>query len=818
MKRFLAMVLVAGVFLFSGAPFVFANYEVTDHTYIRTDQVYATREEAVAIFVRAIGWENEKANTAVLKRFRDAGKIAAAYTREIALAVEKGIVSGYEDDTFRPTGRIKRAEALVILDRILSGRSLPEKVDLTFVDTPIWAEKEIDRLARAGLVRGYGNGFMGSGDPLTREQTEVLAFRATRMLGPTGDFYDYANEKWLEETEIPEGRVVWSDAYAIHQELMQEIGDIIYSLYRTQNKGEVSFPQGSSEQKIVDVFTAGGNVIHRDQLGLTPIKETMEAIDSVEDLKEYIRTMGALEKDGFHGLLPLAVEVNVYDSTRYLPVFSECYLGLNADMVKGKDGTNVLAAYQDYLEDLFSLYGYDCAKERAEKVAALCGELARVSMPLEEHNNIEENYCVYSMEEAGQIFSHCGMMPYLHELGLDNAKELVIYDLPLAKKVNEICTEENLELLKDYLRASVMDGAALYLNTESFLIWRGYQDALNGTESQASPGDYAVQFVEELLGWDLATLYVKEYASAQTKTAVEEMTREILEIYRRRIQKNTWMADKSRQMALKKLEQLEVRVGYPSDLEEYPDKKYRIRSVRDGGNLIEYRRDYCHRYYETSAELLKKSGTKKNRRWSMLPQTVNAMYEPSSNSITIPMGILKEPFYDGDAGKEWNLGAIGSVIAHEISHALDAVGSRFDEKGNLAPWWQPKDEAAFSGICKQVELAYSSIEVLPGIHVNGKATLSENIADLAGMSCILEVAGEGNPRLEDLFLAYASIWRMKATDGYRNRMLMTDTHSPDKVRVNRVLSNHDAFVKYYDLEEGDGMYLPEEERLRIWNR
>lgn len=202
----------------------------------------------------------------------------------------------------------------------------------------------------------------------------------------------------------------------------------------------------------------------------------------------------------------------------------------------------------------------------------------------------------------------------------------------------------------------------------------------------------------------------------------------------------------------------------------------------------------------------------------MVPQTVNAMYEPSSNSITIPAGILRAPFYNPGACKERNLGGIGSVIAHEISHALDDVGSRFDENGNLDPWWQPEDEVAFSKICKDVETAYSAIEVLPGYPINGKLTLSENLADLAGMSCLLDVAGSGNPRLEELFFGYAAIWRTKASDNYTRIMLQTDTHSPDKIRVNRVLSNFAVFQNFYGIREGDGMYLPKEKQIQIWNR
>ncbi len=816
MKQVLALLLATGLLLCSFTPFAYADYATFDETYIKENPVYASREEAIASFMRTIGADSSSANSKSLMQFRDYGKISSSYTREIASAVDAGIISGYEDGTLRPQEAITRVEALVILNRILSERSLPDRVDLAFFDTPIWAEDEIARLTKAGIVKGYGDGYLGANDFLTREQTASLTERAQRLLGPAEDFYEYANEDWLSSAKIPEGYPAWSDSYRINQAIMKETGEIIYTINRKRNKDGIVFPAGSSEQKIADVFSAGGNTVFRDSLGLAPAQTYLNQIDTVKDMTSLLGVMADLEKNGFHGLLPLSVSVNAMNSSQYILTFSECYTGMNADLVH-QDQKRAVSAYRTYLTELFTLFGYQDAENRGEQVTAFCLRLAEKALPLVEQHDFEKNYVILDEKSIKNTLSNLSFSSYTKELGFSNCSALAVYDLPLAKEINAVFQKENLELIKDYLRASVMDGSALFLNTSAFSVWEKYQNTLNGTQTQASPADYAVQFVEELLPWDLASLYVKNYASPSAKEKVEAMTKEILLAYQNRVRVNSWMSPKSKQTALKKLQNIQIRVGYPDEIASYPDSGYQIKSTMNGGNLLEYRTAYCRRHFEAGAKLLAK-GTPDKTSWNMVPQTVNAMYDPSSNSITIPSGILRPPFYDPDASRERNLGGIGSVIAHEISHALDDMGSRFDENGNLNPWWQPEDELAFSQICKDVENAYSGIEVLPGHRINGKLTLNENIADLAGMSCLLDVVGSGNPRLEELFLGYASIWRTKATDSYTHLMLQTDTHAPDKIRVNRILSNFEVFQRFYGIQEGDGMYLPKEKQIQIWNR
>ncbi|MBQ2614514.1 MAG: S-layer homology domain-containing protein [Clostridia bacterium] len=810
MKRIVAMLLIVGMMLTFSAPFVFAENGRYVSGGTVTEEGFATREEAVASLVRSAVTVGFATDGSLLNQFADAAEVHPAYRKEMTIALANGWLMGYEDQTLRPKAEITRLEALVLLKRILGERTLPKGNPQGFVDLPDWAKDDIRILDEAGIVKGYGDGILGAEDLLTATQLSLFAERTARMTGPWGDFYEYVNQDWLKETELLPGQNSWSNLDAIHSMRMKEIGEIVYSLHRRSVKDQEVFPKGSSEQKIADVFAAAGNTAFRDSLGLEPAKEYLLQIDGVKNMKDLLTVMAKLESNGFHGLFPLSLTVDMHDSTRYILTFSECYTGMNVSLLQSEDAEKTVAAYRSYLENLFRLFAMEDAKTRAKAVAALCLELGKASMSMEAHNDIAANDTVLNAREREKTFARLDVNAYLKALGFETQAELLVYDLPLAKKTDSLWKKQNLELLKDYLRASVLDGAAIYLNTDAFLVWREYQDTLNGVESGVLPGDYAMSMVQELLGWDIAKIYVERFASPKEKQEVEAIAQRILEAYRERLSRNTWMSEESRAVALRKIENLKVRVAYPEDMEGYLDEKYEILSIREGGNLLQYRTDYCKRYFETAAEKLKKNIPVNRDAWNILPQTVNALYEPSSNSVTIPAGILDAPIYYSGGSVESKLGSIGGVIAHEISHALDSLGSQFDENGNLNNWWLNEDKAAFDAICERVIKAYEKISI------HGVRTLAENLADLAAMECVLDIAGRDNPRLGDLFGSYAVAWRNKTTPTYLKWQLMGDTHAPDKVRVNRVLSNFDAFANFYGLEEGDGMYIPPEERIAIW--
>lgn len=811
MKRISAVVML--IFILNFTSICFAEYTAIDNTYVPRDRNYSTREEAVSEFVKAAGADVLKADKKILTQFKDYGKIAGVYSDAVAAAVEQGMVSGYEDGYFRPQAAISRAEAFVILNRILETRSLPVKYSKSFSDMPDWAKKDIDRLSAAGIVKGYGDGRFGAEDLLTSEQTAILAERAARLTGPTGDYYEYVNDGWLRKTMIPKDRITWSDISEISAATMKQIGEIVYSLNRRKYREHEEFEEGTSEQKIADVFAAAGNTAYRDDIGRKPIAEFLNEIDVADNMYTLLKVMADLEKSGFRGLISPRISTDLNNSSKYTIVFSECYTGIEPIQAHGDDRNLYKSAYKKYISRLFELNGADrkTSEERAAAVSELCLELAKAS-----NSSTVDTRKTYNPSERRRIFTKIDSDKFLKQFGFPTDCSAVINDIAAAEKANSIWNQQNIGLIKDYLRASVLDNTAMYLDSETFLIWRDYKDEISGTKSGALPADYAVSVTEELLGWDLAKLYTEKYASQEDKVEVEKITNKIVFAYRRLLEETPWLSDNTKKIATKKITKMKIRVGYPDDIDKYADKDYKIRGMRDGGNLVEYRVQYSKRYFEAAAQHLN-SGTEAGKDvWNMLPQTVNAMYEPTSNSITIPAGMIRYPLYDKGASFETNLGGIGTVIAHEVSHALDSSGARFDEDGNFRNWWNERDKNAFDGICREVEREYGKIEILPGEYIDGKATLAENLADIAGMECILETAGKNNPRIGDIFKSYAKIWRSKSNEAYTRIQLKYDNHSPDKVRVNRVLSNFEEFDDFYGVRPDDLMYLPIEERIRIW--
>ena len=273
------------------------------------------------------------------------------------------------------------------------------------------------------------------------------------------------------------------------------------------------------------------------------------------------------------------------------------------------------------------------------------------------------------------------------------------------------------------------------------------------------------------------------------------------------------MSPETKANAIKKLDTMTIKIGYPDKWMDYTDLD--IKSIEEGSSLVENVFNIADWSYAKQVESLNQPVDKTT--FLISPQTVNACYNPSANDITFPAAILEVPYYDIHQSREANLGGIGAVIAHEISHAFDTNGSHFDEKGNVANWWTEQDYTKFEENTKKVRIFYSQIEVLPGQRVNGDLTVSENIADITAISCMLDILNkEKNPDYKAFFESWAKVWRIKSSEAYTEQLLQLDAHSPGKVRANAVVQQFEEFYEAYDVKEGDGMYVKPEDRLKIY--
>lgn len=321
-----------------------------------------------------------------------------------------------------------------------------------------------------------------------------------------------------------------------------------------------------------------------------------------------------------------------------------------------------------------------------------------------------------------------------------------------------------------------------------------------------------MRLTQDLLPWDFGMIYVEEYFSQEDKEAVEGIIAQILEEYETIIMGQDWMSQETKEKAIRKLETMEVKIGYP---DPWPEEKDRMQvvPVSEGGSLMS---NFVTSLKASVEHERDKLGHEVDRsEWSDVPQTVNAYYDPANNEIVFPAAILQAPFYDRENSDGANLGGIGYVIAHEVSHAFDSTGALYDEKGNYSIWWTDEEMEAYQKLSQSIVDYYNNYEVM-GIQVNGEMTLMENIADLGAITCITSIIGDDLEALDEAFTQMAYNWASVDTASFLVYLLNTDTHSPNKVRVNAVVSACDAFYEVYDVKEGDGMYVAPEDRVGIW--
>lgn len=804
MKRVLALFLCFTVVLCAAAPIVFAE----------NDEIYATREMTVSAFVEAIGIEEETVDDSVLNTFVDRQQITQQYERAMAYAVGAGLLKGYEDQTLRPEEPITRTEALVILRRALEGIQFYTIAEERFSDIPDWAETEIQDLAGYGIVKGYGDGTYGAEDYITEEQVALLVSRLPEKAGPKADYYTYVNGNWLNTEELPSGYPTWSNFDATSQEILNETAEIILDLVAQQQYGK-RFEKGSNEQKIVDVFTSSYNERGRDLIGTAPIRGYLQKIDQVSDMNALMEVMLEMEISGFPSLLSFSVSSDLLNAKKYAVYLNSCYTGLSVDMIKSGDFEDIMTAYQTYIGQLAEAADLSMSTQEIEAVAAFCKNLAEASLRTEDMQDMTELYHSYTLDDLKALFPEFDITVYLSNLQLDAAGSVVVLDEGQAKTVGSVLTKENLPVLKNYLKTCVLDFSSQYLTTEMFDIHQTFSNQVNGTNAQYSAKDLAVSITNSLLGAEITGLYLTANFSDETKEYAEDLVEEILTAFERRLQNNTWLEENTKDAAVEKLQNILVQVGYPEGIKEYQNNILRIDSLQEGGNLLNYIVDYSILIAAEDAYCIEEDIEVSRDSWAISPLSVNAAYSPQQNSILIPAGILREPFFDAEASYGENLGAIGSIIAHEITHAFDSSGAQFDKDGNVSDWWTEKDKQIFDDICNQVVAYYETFSVSGG-QVNGRLTLAENIADLGAMDCIMDIAKEKNCDLAEVFESYARMWRVKMTPEYEKLLLNGDSHAPNSVRVNAVLSNTPEFIEYYQIVNGDGMYLPPEEQIVIW--
>lgn len=566
---------------------------------------------------------------------------------------------------------------------------------------------------------------------------------------------------------------------------------------------------GSDEAKIRALYLTGMDTDGRDAAGLGEVLTAFfAAVDEAQTVDELLTVCMEYDRTYDIGsLFALDYGPDYMDSNRKILYFSAGDTGLSKEVWEADDPSNQAQAeaFTAFLAELAELEGRspEQAQQAAEQTAAMMRQMAAAALPMEEQYDVEKIYNVYQVADLPALLGGRVTVEQIAQFyGVQPEDTVIVLLVDLAETVAGLLTEENLPALKDYVKLCAHEDFADIMDMDSYAAQMTYLRASTGVEEDIPFEENLMYQLQTPLGFEIGRLYCRQYLTEEDRQNVTDIVHQVTEVYDARLAGADWLSEDTRAQARTKLEALDVQVGWP---ETWPQDLYEVvlRTPDEGGvmidNYMELKRAANEYEFTTGDEPVDKT------LWPDNPQTVNAYYNPSTNGIYLLGGILQAPFYDPDASPEENLGGIGMVIAHEITHAFDTSGAQFDEAGNVRNWWTEEDLAHFEAMADEVAAYYSTFEV-NGAPVDGVQTVTENIADLGAVACITEIAQKNGYDLDKVYRAYANLWANKSRPEYLAYQLATDVHSPGEVRVNAVLAAQPAFRELYGVVEGDGMY------------
>ncbi|HIU56774.1 MAG TPA: S-layer homology domain-containing protein [Candidatus Ornithomonoglobus merdipullorum] len=729
------------------------------------------------------------------------------------------IMSGYEDGSLREDSNVTRAEMLVMLERAFG--DLPEPAGHNarvaipaekFTDVPEWARTELSDVLGAGIAAGTGDGYFSPDEPVTKDQAELFIERTYSIFGtnPKDDFYAAVNKEALETMDLIPGLTMGGAIYDLNEKATAQIKQIIEEITSAEHDN------GTPEQKLSDMYktiTAVGSGSYND---ISPLRKYLDMVDSARtaaDLADVNATLS--EEICCAPLMDFSVVTDMKDSTKHIVSFDVPETSFTKDFYEDTESKQY-EIFMDYMSGIFMLGGEDEAKARED--ARLYFEfektLAGAAMNREDYSDVDKSYNIFTMDELKNMFSGFGLDAIYSASLIGPADRIAVTDVGLTQALACYIKDENLEELKAYMKMQLLLRYGSTLSRDFGEASNEFSKEILGTDSAASEDDVYSMQLQDAMPEYIGRLYSERFFSEEAKRDVENMVREIVDVYKERIDVLDWMSDATKAGAQKKLDTLMIKVGYPDSFECAADNA-EILPPEDGGsyfiNLVSLKK--AEKVY--NASLLNEPVDKSE--WALEPFTVNAYYTSTSNDITFPAAILQEPLYDVNASFEENLGGIGFIIAHEITHAFDNNGAKFDENGNAADWWAPEDYETFSRLCADMITFYDGCEGIPGIPMNGTLTLSENIADQGAVQCITEIESRREePDFRTLYISFAKSMAATTTRSYAEYAASFDYHSNEKLRVNRTVVNCPEFYEAFGISETDGMWVAPEDRVRIW--
>ncbi len=638
------------------------------------------------------------------------------------------------------------------------------------------------------------------------------------------DLFRSVNGTWLDTTEIPSDRSNYGSFTVLADKSDERIKKLIEEIAATSN------PAGSDAQKVGDYYTSFMDETTIDARGIKPIEAQIDAIRKVKDKAELTTMLGQLLRVGVGGPVGFYVDQDDKDATRYLSNIIQSGTTLPDRDYYLKDDEKYIAARKalvDYVQTLLSLSGQMDADHAAAEIMALETKLATHQWPRTELRDAEKRYNKHAVADLKKIAAHFDFKRFLEGADVGTIEEINVATPSFFTGFDEVFEEVPLETWKLFLEYNLIDSYAKYLSKPfSDAHFTLHENVLGGVPQQkprwrravaAIGGEGAGDFGS--LGEVVGKLYVEKYFPPEHKQRMDLLVKNLLKSFELSINELSWMTPETKKAAQGKLSKITTKIGYAN-------------KWRDYSKLVVKPDDLCGNVMRSNeveyGRMIGKLGQPIDREeWGMTPQTVNAYYNPSKNEIVFPAAILQPPFFNPDADDAINYGGIGAVIGHEISHAFDDQGSKYDGDGNMKNWWTKVDEAEFKKLKDRLVSQYSGYEPLPGKKVNGEFTLGENIADLAGLAIAFKAYKislgdkpaaklDGFTGDQRFFVGWSQVWRRKYRDEDMVRRLVTDPHSPSYFRANGPVTNIDAFYDAFSVSTNDRLFKPESERIRIW--
>ena len=608
------------------------------------------------------------------------------------------------------------------------------------------------------------------------------------------DYYDYINKKDIESTKLKDDEYVKSTFTIAQDKTDKQANNIIKELIKDNN----------------DMSIIYNNLLNIKD-NINTIKPYLNKIDSSDNIKEYINNDIEIENElNIDIFTNITIDKDFKDTSKniiYLQPITYDF-GTNSDYYTNPDYMSYKAIIKQYGLKVLKEYGYDTKKARSisTNITNMYTNIASNSKLSKDLEDITNYYNIITIEDLQRIYPHIDINNYLKNKNIPNNTKISIIDINNYKQINKYLTNDNLPILKESLKLKILENYAPYLSNKYASIVYELNDKISGITNNKSKEDRALDTTKAIFTNNLDKYYQDKYLTKEKYNYIKSLITNIKDFYYKDINSLSWLSSKTKKQARKKLKHLTVNIGN----NDYIITNYNLDT---NSNIIDN--------IITISNIKKKQEIEQltnNKNVSKISQTtVNAYYNPSDNSINFPTASLN--LIDTNNNYYQNLGSIGMIIAHEITHAFDSNGSKFDELGNMNNWWTTEDRNNFNRLKKKVINYYNKYEVLEETHINGKKTVDENIADLGAISCITNLALSNKATskdLKDMYKSLAKLWFEKSNKEYQKLLLLEDSHSPAKYRVNAPLSSTDEFYKVYKINMFNKMYIPKNKRIKIW--